>query len=993
MKFTPKQVFAVSFLAFVLSGFSGLIYQSIWTRYLGLVLGHAAFAQTLVLALFMGGMAFGAWWSSKLVNRHGLRVLRTYAIIEVIVGIAALCFHFIFVQGTDVFQSSILPNLGSEFMVSAFKWSWAALLILPQCVLLGMTFPLLSTGLIRLSDKVTGEVLGTLYFTNSIGAAVGALVATFLLVPAIGLPGAMATAGIINLLAGVLVFSISRGENPGTKQIEISHVSDTKAPHHAQLILWCAFFTGLSSFVYEVAWVRMLALALGSTVHAFEIMISSFVAGLALGSFWIRKRIDRLPEPLIIAGWAQLLMGLAALSTIFSYKLSFYGVANLTTSLAPNEGGYVLFNLASAAIAMLLMFPTAFFAGMTLPVFTASLLRSGGGEQAIGKVYATNTIGAICGVFITVHLLLPFLGLKSTILLAALIDIALGVAIFHKLYGLRQPRYLTATCLSILAVVVVAFSPKLDEKMLVSGVYRLKQAILDTNSKVLYYRDGKTATISASVTGSHMAIATNGKVDAAVQMNTAKQPSADEETMIMLGLMPMLYRPEATIGANIGFGSGISTHILLGNPKLKALDTIEIESAVIEGAQVFGDRNARAYTDPRSKIILDDAKTYFAGNNKKYDFIVSEPSNPWVSGVASLFSEEFYKFLPHHLNENGILVQWIQLYEIDFALVASMMKALGNNFSDYDMYISNSNDLIIVAQHKGKLSASTSQSFGSVELANELKRHGLTKANDLNFRFVANKQLIEPLINSGSLAANSDYYPVVSHLAPKARFMQSVPNDLFELPFSYIPFVELLTPEKRAPLTTYELNTNSSNQRFFYLSQAFAIAKSLNNSGPVSAVLDEDMRKNLAIMVSSQRHCTILDLNDETLHATIRVHAFLAANLPQGIVDPRSNQGIFGCAQDKLPSHFKLVQDFLSAVAKRDLPSMAAFGQQTLDTPELKKIDILQEMALCSAVIFHVQQNNRAAGHALMTKYREVRQAPNTRALRKLLAVTVQPSG
>ena len=119
-------------------------------------------------------------------------------------------------------QSSILPNTEIELVITATKWVWAALLILPQCILLGMTFPLLSAGLIRLSEKVTGEILGTLYFTNSIGAAVGALFATFILVPTVGLPGAIATAGIINLLAGLLVFSISVGENPTPKVVPVA---------------------------------------------------------------------------------------------------------------------------------------------------------------------------------------------------------------------------------------------------------------------------------------------------------------------------------------------------------------------------------------------------------------------------------------------------------------------------------------------------------------------------------------------------------------------------------------------------------------------------------------------------------------------------------------------------------------------------------------------------------------------------------------------------
>ena len=188
-------------LLFVASGFAGLVYQAIWSHYLGLILGHAAYAQTLVLAIFMGGMASGAW----LVSARGGRwsgLIRSYAIVELIVGATALVFHPLFVAYMEVSQSTILPAMQSESAIRLWQWGSAALLIAPQSVLLGMTFPLMSGGYLRVAPHQDGEILGGLYFTNSIGAAAGALAATFLLLPWIGMPGAIMVAGVINILVG-----------------------------------------------------------------------------------------------------------------------------------------------------------------------------------------------------------------------------------------------------------------------------------------------------------------------------------------------------------------------------------------------------------------------------------------------------------------------------------------------------------------------------------------------------------------------------------------------------------------------------------------------------------------------------------------------------------------------------------------------------------------------------------------------------------------------
>ena len=198
---------------FILSGAAGLIYESIWSRYLGLFVGHSAYAQVIVLVIYLGGMSIG----SAIAARRSARIkepLVAYAIVEGLVGLLGLIFHDVFLGVTSFAYSTVFPALAGGSALVVVKWAIAGLLILPQAVLLGATFPLMSAGLIRLVSRDgrsdTGRLISVLYFANSIGAAVGVLIAGFYLIGAAGLPGTILTAAIINLLVGLSVFGAVR---------------------------------------------------------------------------------------------------------------------------------------------------------------------------------------------------------------------------------------------------------------------------------------------------------------------------------------------------------------------------------------------------------------------------------------------------------------------------------------------------------------------------------------------------------------------------------------------------------------------------------------------------------------------------------------------------------------------------------------------------------------------------------------------------------------
>ena len=787
----------VLFLVFTISGFTGLIYESIWTHYLKLFLGHAAYAQTLVLSIFMGGMAMGSWICSTSSARWR-NLLLLYAVAEGAIGLFALLFHEIFLQAVSISHSTILPHLGTPLAANTFKWTLSASLILPETMLLGMTFPLMSAGILRAFPETPGRSISLLYFTNSLGAAIGVLVSGFVLIKTVGLPGTIRIAGLINLAIAGIVWFLSKG-HPSVilpAKMAPSPAQTSSDDGWYRFLLIASFVTGMASFIYEIGWIRMLSLVLGSSTHAFELMLSAFIFGLAFGGLWIQRRIDGIAHPILFLVKVQAFMSLLAVSTLFFYGHLFGPMQWIVRNIPKTDMGYAIFNLSSNAIALAIMLPTTFCAGMTLPLITYVLLRRGHGEKSIGAVYAANTLGAIVGVFSAVHFGMPLLGLKGLITVGAGFDLILAVAL---LWGAsktsakdRRTIYLTAAC--ICAIALNTFFVQLDPYKMASGVYRDGTLESSSSTRLLYHRDGKTSTVSAFLyPDGGISIRTNGKADAKIQMNQQMSETSDEPTMVLAAVIPMALNPHAKKVANIGFGSGLTTATLLLNDALEEVVTVEIEPAMIEGAKIFGDRVRLAYTDQRSKIYVDDAKTFFSVQQKKYDIIISEPSNPWVSGVASLFSREFYQLASNHLEKNGLFCQWLQIYEMDMALVASVLKAISSSFSDYVVYAANYNDLIIVASNDNSIPQLDAEVFSAPELARALKRIRVRNIQDIELRKVGNRKILDPFTATFPIPQNSDYFPVLDQNAVRARFLQKNASAILTFTHSPLPALEILS--------------------------------------------------------------------------------------------------------------------------------------------------------------------------------------------------------
>ena len=381
----------------------------------------------------------------------------------------------------------------------------------------------------------------------------------------------------------------------------------------------------------------------------------------------------------------------------------------------------------------------------------------------------------------------------------------LGCAIFMYLRNYKRVQITSVITITIVAV-ALAFG-NIPQQYTATGIYRYEGKALD-NSKyksMRFYQDEKTASIAVlehldkknneEVVVSVL-IATNGKVDAALTTNLNNH-TADEMTMVTLGLLPLLALPNATVVANIGFGSGLTTRALLQSPNIKRIDNIEIEPMMVEGAQYLGNKVAPVFSDRRNHFIFDDAKSVFAQTKWQYDIYLSEPSNPWVSGVSGLFTQEFYQRVKQALTDNGLFVQWLPFYESTPEIFSS------KEFEGFRIHLSRETDAIFLATKGGSLPNLTDQIFTYPAARKFFNHYGFSSAVALDSLFVGDKKHMMPYLKAIKAPINSDYFPYLEYAAPKAFFQRRI-YAWVNARYVPVPFIEMTGMQVNPPQITGE---------------------------------------------------------------------------------------------------------------------------------------------------------------------------------------------
>lgn len=783
-------------VGFFLSGMAGLVDQVVWSRYLGLFVGSSTAALTIVLATFMGGLAIGNHVFGRLVDAMPTdrRALRLYAILEAWIGLWCVFFPEILGLATRAYITIAAPLGFGATGTGPLKLALAAATILPPTILMGGTLPVLARIVTTRVADVAASV-GRLYFVNSFGAAFGAALAGFLLIPALGLDPTIRSSGAVNLLLAVVFALALRGrstfERPPAPGADVG--GDRFSSRQRLVVMAVIGAAGAVSMIYEVVWTRLLSLVMGGSTYSFTIMVTTFITGITLGSLATSRLFGPRGgggDPLRWLAIAETGVFASILPVVPLYDRLPYYFAAVAAFLEREPETFPLYLSVKVFTAFALMILPTFFIGMTLPLASrVAVDRLAVVGRKVGSVFSINTLGTVLGAALTGLWLVPAIGLRGTLLLGIGCTAALAVALWWVAPNTTRRVRLGLTAGAITLMVGITALGPWNLLVLHFGMYRHKTFAITSwdeliedleRFELLYAQDGKDTSVAVIRDTDHDSIymKVNGKTDAGT--------GGDVTTQLWLGHQGLFLNPRARRVLVIGLGSGITAGSVLTHGKVE-VDVVEISQAVVDGARFFSDANGGALDDPRMTLHVGDAKEFFALQpQNRYDVVVSEPSNPWISGVGNLFSRQYFTQISEHLNPGGLLVQWVHLYELNDELMRIIFNTIGSVFDHVEVWQCNESDVLVVA-------GATPIELDPGHIGRLLTNHRI--ARDLN-RPVLNRTLRRPIDFLGSqvLSAerfrtffpgeppfNEDTHPILEYRAPRAFFANQSADLLWRL--------------------------------------------------------------------------------------------------------------------------------------------------------------------------------------------------------------------
>ena len=693
---------------FFLSGLCGLIYEIIWIRLLRLVMGNTVFSVSTVLTAFMGGLALGSYVAGRLIDRRG-HPLKIYGILEGLIGLYCIAIPGI-IAATQPLYRFLYQDVQTSFLLFSFlRFLICSGILLVPTTLMGATLPVLSKYFVRQADQL-GWTIGKLYAINTFGAVIGAAGTGFALIPTLGVQRTLYAAVAINLAIALSVLLMVRRtsapaaseqpprpipQEPRTSNLEPRTSVAFSIP--PGLLLLSFGLAGFASMVYEVAWTRVLTLVIGSSVYAFSLMLTAFISGIGLGSIVFSRWIDRRRNLLFGFALIEIVIGLSALLFVpILGKLPLFFVHIIVRY----SSYFGLLHLIEFGLILLLMLPPTTMMGVAFPliskIYTRHLEQIG---HSIGNVYSANTLGAILGSFMGGFILVPWLGIQQTIFVAVTVNLLLGIAF---LLGNRLVLFWKRGAAAAILLVVVLFTayviPPWDQMLLTSAPYLYaykyeKRATGQRESiakamkerrKILYHKEGVTTTVTVTQAGDEIFLKVNGKTDASSKK--------DLRTQSLLSHLPLLLHSNPRDVLLIGLGSGISLGAAEQHRNVESIECVEISPEVVEASHFFDHVNHRAGQDPRARIIVEDGRNHIALTSKQYDVIISQPSNLWISGMADLFTVEFFTLCRKHLRKGGLMGQWVQAYLMSRRDFQSVIRTFASVFPHVSLWESHAGE-------------------------------------------------------------------------------------------------------------------------------------------------------------------------------------------------------------------------------------------------------------------------------------------------------------
>lgn len=711
------------------SGVSALVFQVLWVKQLALVVGVEVHAVALGVAAFFAGLALGGWLAGPRADAHA-RPLRLYAGIEA--GIAVLA-----CVSTLALAHSAAPFVWLEAHLGPLAWLLPTLLVMLPAMLMGATLPVLMRAVAPRASRV-GHTGGGLYAANTLGAIVGALLSSFVLIPVLGVRGSAFAAAALNVAVGLAALALDRSavsKPPASSAFSAAPArTPARATPFARRALWLYALAGGVALGYEVVWSQAIVQFMSTRAFAFSVMLATYLAGLMIGSALYSRWADRVRDPWTAFGLLITAAGLIALLEFAALGPWLPQWQSLAASPLSGEGSELLaMSVRFAVAALCIVFMPTVLLGAAFPVALRLVVDAGHVGRDVGRVVALNTLGGIAGTLLTGFVLVPVLGLVRTLGLLAIAASAIGL--LAVMFSRRSTAWGLGGVAGMAAVaaLVAVFAPP----------DRLAELLTGSRGGTLsFYEEsnGGTVAVVEQRAGSHRfkRLYIQGVSNSGDSMTSLRY-------MRLQALLPLLIqREEPRSALVIGLGTGITAGALLRYPTLDQRVVAELLPAVARAAPQFKGNESVA-NDPRVEVRLRDGRRELLGNDQRYDLITLEPPPPSAAGVVNLYSSDFYALAAERLKPGGLFAQWLPLPTQNDEDTRSLVRSFLDVFPYATLWTTELHEMLLVGSFEPiELDVPRiAQRFKQPGVASALREVGIASPAALLATWVTDRQGLE----------------------------------------------------------------------------------------------------------------------------------------------------------------------------------------------------------------------------------------------------------
>ncbi|MDH5546642.1 MAG: fused MFS/spermidine synthase [Gammaproteobacteria bacterium] len=663
-------MYVLSALFLVLSGTAALTYQVSWVRLLGLSMGSTSAAISTVLAAFFLGMALGSYTAER-ITRQRIQNLTPYIVLEALIALSGLL-----LLPTLLNLDGLMAEIGASGGQLGTKFAITLTLLLIPTLCMGATFPVMAGILVRRHQHV-GLRVSQLYSLNTLGAVFGAMLSGFVFIPNFGLDGAIYIAVALNLtIVFIGMMANRRLQFPPLedRQSTDKHYDSMPGLGVRSMALATLFMTGFVSIATEVGWTKYLSIFAGTTIYGFASILTIFLFGIAMGSWFIKNHIQRIRHPAAFLGLSMICLALLFLFTRGGLSLvpSIYEGINHMSIEETNKQFIKYLTI------LFLLFPATFVLGLIFPVNLRLYCGDlDGVRQRVGKAYAVNTLASILGSLAAGFWIIPTWGTDTLLSSMAILTLVTGA-----LFILITTRPAQRTAIALCATVALSSHflwPHLDYREMIASVDYMydEQASQGKEPEFLFLKEGKVSVISlVTYDGEYAKVQANGLNESIINMKNNKQTLIIES---LLAYMPYFLHPNPESAFVVGYGGGLTTRAFT-HTDVKSVRVVELEPTVVEAIRTLENGPAIALDDPRVNLSFNDARNTLLVEDKRYDIIAAQASHPWLAGASNVFTQEFFTIVKSRLNEGGFYSQWVNLFKMDVTTLRSIFKAFTNVF-------------------------------------------------------------------------------------------------------------------------------------------------------------------------------------------------------------------------------------------------------------------------------------------------------------------------